>query len=101
MKNRRHLKSIVLSMALAAMMLPAGATAQGNPGESAGLFGKGGTFGSNGTGGLFDFAEQEGEEEAGITNQGIGEPAPLGSGLFILLGAGLGYVALKRKEDEQ
>ena len=39
----------------------------------------------------------------GITNYGIGESndAPLGSGLFILLGAGLGYVALKKKEDEQ
>ena len=37
----------------------------------------------------------------GITNQGIGDPALLGSGLVILLGAGLGYVALKKKEDEQ
>ena len=37
----------------------------------------------------------------GITNQGIGEEAPLGSGLVILIGAGLGYVALKKKEDEQ
>ena len=37
----------------------------------------------------------------GITNYGIGESsdAPLGSGLFILLGAGLGYAALKKKED--
>ena len=29
------------------------------------------------------------------------EPAPLGSGLVLLIGAGLGYVALKKKEDEQ
>ena len=38
--------------------------------------------------------------EGGITNSGIGQQsAPLGSGLVILLGAGLGYVALKKKED--
>ena len=97
MKKRKHLKSIVLSMALAAMMLPAGATAQGNPGESAGLFGKGGTFGSNGRG-LFDIYEQEGEDE-GITNADFGEETPLGSGVAIMLAAGLGYVALKKKED--
>lgn len=36
----------------------------------------------------------------GITNYGIGEEeAPLGSGLLVLIGAGLGYVALKKKED--
>jgi hypothetical protein len=29
------------------------------------------------------------------------DPAPLGSGIAILIGAGLGYVALKKKEDEQ
>ena len=34
-------------------------------------------------------------------NQTFGQAAPLGSGLIVLLGAGLGYVALKKKEDEQ
>lgn len=29
------------------------------------------------------------------------EPAPLGSGIAILIGAGLGYIALKKKEDKQ
>ena len=29
------------------------------------------------------------------------QDAPLGSGIAILIGAGLGYVALKKKEDEQ
>ena len=33
--------------------------------------------------------------------QDFGQPAPLGSGIAILIGAGLGYVALKKKEDEQ
>ena len=42
-----------------------------------------------------------GNTEEGISNYGIGETVPMGSGLVILLGAGLGYVALKKKEDEQ
>ena len=36
---------------------------------------------------------------SGITNDDF--ETPLGSGLVILLGAGLGYMALKRKEDKQ
>lgn len=36
-----------------------------------------------------------------IDNQVFGQPAPLGSGVIILLAAGAGYAALKRKEDEQ
>jgi len=36
----------------------------------------------------------------GITNDDF-IATPLGSGLLILVGAGLGYVALKKKEDEQ
>ena len=35
----------------------------------------------------------------GIQNDNF--QSPLGSGLVILLGAGLGYVALKKKEDKQ
>ena len=37
--------------------------------------------------------------EGGITNDGFGSNAPIGSGIAILIGAGLGYVALKKKED--
>ena len=37
----------------------------------------------------------------GITNGSFGVEVPLGSSLVILLGAGLGYVALKKKEDKQ
>ena len=48
--------------------------------------------------GNYNISENTGD--GGITNLGIGE-VPLGSGLVILLGAGLGYVALKKKEDEQ
>ncbi len=31
--------------------------------------------------------------------QNFGEPAPLGAGLLIMLGAGAGYALLKKKED--
>ena len=36
-----------------------------------------------------------------INNQVFGQPVPLGSGIFVLLAAGAGYAALKRKEDEK
>ena len=37
----------------------------------------------------------------GITNVSFGQEVPLGGGIAIMLVAGLGYVALKKKEDEQ
>ena len=100
MKNtKKTLKAIVLSMVLAAgMFLPVGASAQ-NDVRPGGLFGLGDFFES---GGLFNENDlREGEDGFDISNYGIGEDedAPLGSGLAILLGAGLGYVAFKEKED--
>jgi len=38
-----------------------------------------------------------GANESGITNQTF--ESPIGSGLFVLLAAGAGYAALKRKKD--
>ena len=44
----------------------------------------------------------DGSDPTEITINGIGQSnAPLGSGIAILIGAGLGYVALKKKEDWQ
>ena len=98
-RPKKKLKAIVLSMVLAAgMLLPASATAQEDSEEFSGLFGKNGFLGSKGTG-LFEISEPE--EEEGISNADFGEEAPLGSGVAIMLAAGLGYVALKKKEDEQ
>ena len=97
--NKKTLKSIVFSMVLAAgMLLPASGFAQERGG---GLFGLGDVFESDGW--FRDGVLNEGEPnlEGGITNYGIGEEVPVGSGLVILLGASLGYVALKKKEDEQ
>ena len=98
--NKKTLKSIVFAMVVAAgMLLPASSFAQ--EGAKGGMFGRGDIFESGGLfRGLMD-AQGDGDPEFDITNQGIGEEAPLGSGLVILLGAGLGYVALKKKEDEQ
>lgn len=99
--NKKTLKTIVFAMVLAAgMLLPAGGYAQENGKWGGGLFGHGATDESDGwLRGLFNLPETD--EEVEITNYGIGETVPVGSGLLILLGAGLGYVALKKKEDEQ
>ena len=35
----------------------------------------------------------------GVNTENFGETAPLGSGIAIMLLAGVGYVALKKKED--
>ena len=56
-------------------------------GSNSGLFGKGGAINDNISG--------------GITNGDFGEDAPLGGGIAIMLVAGLGYVALKKKEDKR
>ena len=95
MKNK-SLKTLVFSLGLAVMTLAAtNLNAQNRNGG--GLFGMGETADNmdNSNRGALNVS---GNVESDITNQGIGE-APLGSGLLILLGAGLGYVALKKKEE--
>ncbi len=100
MKNhKRKLKAIVLSLMLAAgTMLPASVSAQEVVAETGGgLLGNGKLFGFDGM--LFGDRNAEPELELDITNADFGETVPLGSGLAILIGVGLGYVALKKKED--
>ena len=95
MKNNKTLKAIALSLGLAVMTLSA---TNLNAQNGGGLFSRGMTA---------DNAEQNGrgmmnvnsDTESGITNADFGEEAPLGSGIAIMLAAGLGYVALKKKED--
>ena len=70
--------------------------------DGGGLFGKGPgsrdmDYGTRD--GLIGINDNTGGANGGITNDPFG--APLGSGIAILIGAGLGYVALKKKEDEQ
>ena len=122
-KNYGKLKSVMFSIALAVgMLLPASSFAQSVEAETGGgLLGFGKIFGSDGF--LFDenLNEEPIEEEGfgsnsglfgkgdaindnitgGITNGSFGVEVPLGGGIAILLVAGLGYVAFKKKEDEQ
>ncbi len=93
-----NLKAIVLSLGLAAMMLPANAIAQGTSKRPGGLFGFNDLFVAEG---LFQTKGEEQELELDVEIQPFEDPAPLGSGIAILIGAGLGYVTLKKKEDEQ
>ena len=97
MTNKKTLKTIVFSLGLAAMTLTATNLNAQYDENRFGLqeWGQTSLLGKQGTG-----STREQEEGFSITNSGIGQQsAPLGSGLVILLGAGLGYVALKKKED--
>lgn len=97
MSNKVNLKAIVLSLGLAVMTL----VANNLNAQDRGLFGRGAmpeTYTDNGTMNRGEATINSGTS-TGITNDDFG--TPLGSGIVILLGAGLGYVALKKKEDEQ
>ncbi len=111
MKTKKmNLKAIVLSLGLVAMMLPASAMAQKTTERPGGLFGLNDQFVGEG---LFQSRDEEfvrvglfqirGEKMGMNLNVEIQpfQEVPLGSGIAILIGAGLGYVALKKKEDEQ
>ena len=100
MKTTKTLKTIVFSLGLAAMMLPTtNLNAQinrgllQNPYKSQDDSRKGGMLRQGAPVGI------DSNTGSGIQNDDFS--APLGSGIAILLGAGLGYVALKKKEDEQ
>ena len=96
MTKKNSLKAIALSLGLAAMLLPANNLAA----QDGGLFCRGAsadneTFNNRG------LIPINVNTDNGISNDDFGGEAPLGSGLAILIGAGLGYVALKKKEDKQ
>ena len=99
--NKKTMKTLAFSLVLAALTLTANHLNAQNDG-SRGLFGMGKSsadydYNYNSRG----MINISGNSEESISNYGIGEAVPVGSGLVILLGAGLGYVALKKKEDEQ
>ena len=100
MKGLNRRKAKVLSMAmLVALSLPLGASAQ------EGLFNRGVSDEAYyGFGGSKNSTSLIGNRDATtgvINNQIFGQEVPMGSGVLILLAAGMGYAALKRKEDEQ
>ena len=81
------------------MSLPLGASAQGLFQRGVAdeeYYGFGGTAYNQGMFGI------RGTQTTGIIdNQTFGQEVPMGSGIIVLLAAGMGYAALKRKEDEQ
>ena len=94
-RKKKSLKAIALSLGLAALMAPATPlNAQSRP---SGLFGSDPQTNDNSPKGLMNPNRSRVGFE--LSNGNFG--APLGSGLVLLIGAGLGYVALKKKEDEQ
>jgi hypothetical protein len=79
-------------------MAPASAMAQNTTERPGGLFGPNDQSRTS----LLNQKTVNGEEwNLNVGTQTFQDPAPLGSGIAILIGAGLGYVALKKKEDEQ
>ena len=88
MKTQKTLKALVLSLAMAMIaLLPATMQAQTD-----GFF-RGGENYENRD------ASINSDTGTGITNLGIGENAPLGSGLLILAAAGAGYAFTKRRRN--
>ena len=87
-------KALVLSMALAAgLLVPVTMNAQDYDG-SRGLFGRG--FAAE------DAASNNRDGGIGLGGAESEDPtSPLGSGILVLVAAGAGYAALKRKEDKQ
>ena len=89
-KNKKTLKAVVLSLGLAAMMLPA---TNLNAQNGGGLFGRGMTP---------DNAESNNRDGGvGLGGAETENPTPVGSGIAILTAIGAGYALLKRKEDKQ
>lgn len=97
MTNKKTMKTIVFSLVLAVMTL----AANNLNAQNRGLFGRGETADTeNSGGGMMRQGDPINDNDnGGLTNQTF--QTPLGGGIAILLAAGLGYVALKKKEDEQ
>ena len=103
MKNKTNRKTIALALALAAVMLPLGSYAQEKFERGGGMFCRGESFQSDGLSrSMLNQKETSrgGSFNGTFTNDNF-ETTPIGSGIAILIGASLGYVALKKKEDNQ
>ena len=94
-------KAVVLSMALAALTWwPESLAAQ----TQNGMFGRSPEQGKNEMSGMLGkngVTRGDGMEWYGLTPQDPTQEAPLGGGLVLLMAAGAGYAALKRKEEQQ
>ena len=85
MKKQKNLKVLVLSLAMAVgMLLPMTTNAQSD-----------GFFRNDN----YQNRDVSINDEGGISNWGIGETVPLGSGLMVLAAAGAGYAILRRRRN--
>lgn len=121
--TKKRGKAVALSVAMAAAMsLPLGVLGQGLLGQglfeetgdsrgSQGLLGRGNrgttegtfthqTFG-NDYDGIFTHQTFGNNQDGNFTHQTFGNETPTGSGMLILLSAGLGYAAAKRKHQNK
>ena len=100
-KSKKPLKALALSLGLAALLLPA--TNLNAQSKHGGLFGKSSRNEATQNGMMQKSGGSTISDEGGpFTNANFGEEVPIAGGVAVLLAAGLGYVALKkRKEDEQ
>jgi len=93
MKNSKSKKkAIALSFGVTAMLLTA-TNLNAQYLNNRGLFGRG----SNAEYGNRNYSEMQ----LTVNTQDFGQDVPLGSGIVILIGTGLCYVVLKKKEDKQ
>ena len=98
MNNKKNTKTLVLLLGLTAMTLTANNLNAQNGG---GLFGRGATTSDHATiSNEESLMRLDATISSGFTNDNF-ETTPIGSGIAILIGAGLGYAALKKKEDKQ
>ena len=106
--EKQKMKIVTLSLALmAGMLCPMTVTAQYD--GNRGLFGRGNEVDAAPNRSLLNPSSSSdgitlqgfGENQDGITLQNFGETAPLGSGWLVLMGAGLGYAALKQKKNNK
>lgn len=88
------MKAFALSLAMAlGMLLPTTTNAQND-----GFF-RGGNDNYDNRGGAMSGIHIDGDTEGGITNADFGEEVPLGSGLLIMVAAGAGYAAMRRRRN--
>ena len=115
-QTKKRGKAVALSLAMA-MLLPLGVLGQGlfeETGDSRGcqgLLGRGnrgtteGTFTHQTFGNDYDgtFTHQTfgNNQDGNFTHQTFGNSVPVGNGMLILLSAGLGYAAAKRKHQNK
>ena len=107
MKRAKLKKRIFVAVLLMVLSLPLGALGQNGKfthqsfgSDYEGNFGHQ-SFGSdNSNNGLFTHQSFGSDYQGDFGHQSFGNPVPIGSGLLVLIAAGLGYATSKRKKQQ-